>query len=137
MLWMPHNNLVTIHSTIPGATWDTNQLRYQVPCSTDVSLSFVFDGEDYNFSHLDYVGEFTHIIDSATGERLCWSNILDSWELGLAIDTWLVGAVFLKNVSISNTRTKSYQVYTVFDFDGNRGVVRPSSIDYTFPYLAR
>jgi cathepsin D len=120
MLWMPHNNLVTVHSTIPGAAWDTNQLRYQIPCSTNVSISFVFGGEGYNFSHLDYVGEFTQIIDSATREPLCWSNILDSWGLGLEVDTWLVGAVFLKNVSTSNTRTKGYQVYTVFDFDESR-----------------
>ncbi|EOA92173.1 uncharacterized protein SETTUDRAFT_85375 [Exserohilum turcica Et28A] len=96
---MPKDDAVAIHAKIKGQT--QNGEAFFVPCDTTAVVQFGFNGQKYNISAADWIGDQ---VDQS--KNLCRSNIVGRQTFGA--HQWLVGDVFLKNV------------YSVFDFDKSR-----------------
>jgi cathepsin D len=98
-IFLPPADAKAIHALIPEATQADSE--FFIPCSTNLTLQFIFSGVAYSVSPKDYVGTSS----DGTGTT-CYSNIVGTQTFGS--DDWLLGDVFMKNV------------YSVFDFDQNR-----------------
>ncbi|GAM38920.1 hypothetical protein TCE0_034r10046 [Talaromyces pinophilus] len=99
-IFLPPADAKAIHTLIPESTQAGSE--FFVPCSTNLTLQFVFSGVAYSVSPKDYVGGTS---SDGTGST-CFSNIVGTQTFGS--DDWLLGDVFMKNV------------YSVFDYDQNR-----------------
>ncbi|KAF2100546.1 acid protease, partial [Rhizodiscina lignyota] len=93
---MPSDDAQKLHSQIQGSYQDGE--RYSIPCDWKGTVSITFNGVTYDISYKD-------VVYTSTNDQ-CISNIVGRQTFGPT--QWLVGDVFLKNV------------YSVFDFDGNR-----------------
>lgn len=98
-IFLPPADAKAIHALIPESTQAGSE--FFVPCSTNLTLQFVFSGVAYSVSPKDYVGS-----TSDGTKTTCFSNIVGTQTFGS--DDWLLGDVFMKNV------------YSVFDYDQNR-----------------
>uniref|UniRef100_A0A093VUI3 Aspartic-type endopeptidase ctsD n=1 Tax=Talaromyces marneffei PM1 TaxID=1077442 RepID=A0A093VUI3_TALMA len=96
-IFLPPADAKAIHALIPESTQADTE--FFIPCSTNLTLQFIFSGVAYSVSPKDYVG-------TNSGGTTCYSNIVGAQTFGP--DDWLLGDVFMKNV------------YSVFDFDQNR-----------------
>ncbi|WFD36852.1 hypothetical protein MCUN1_003742 [Malassezia cuniculi] len=95
----PQSVADAIHNAIQGSSSD-GQGGYEIPCSTDTSLTFTFKG-GYKFT-MDSRDMIFSVSDSDTGK--CVSSVSSGSSEGES--AWILGAAFLKNVYFAtNTRT--------------------------------
>lgn len=91
----------SIHNAIQGASSD-GQGGYEIPCSTDVKLSFTFSGgHKYTMDSRDMIFSPSDNSDKCVSAVSSGSSEGDS--------AWILGAAFLKNVYFA-TNTKSNQI---------------------------
>jgi hypothetical protein len=80
------DDAITLHSAIPDSSYNGDG-TFDIPCSTNVQIEFVFNAAKYLINTKDLLGPVE------TGG--CQSNIL-SWVESV----WIVGSPFLRNVSL-------------------------------------
>ena len=96
----PKAQAEAIHKSIPGASSD-GQGGYQIPCNTQKTLSFTFNGQPFNVNSQDLI-----FGPSKSGDN-CISAVSSGNAQGDS--AWLLGAAFLKNVYFA-TNSKTNQV---------------------------
>ena len=87
---LPPNDAAALHEAIPGSVTD-GQGNFAFPCSTNVDIAVIYNGNSFSISPKDYVGGPI----SGSG-NICQSNIVGQQVGGET--QWLLGDVFLKNV---------------------------------------
>ena len=86
-----------IYGSIPGAEFDETQGIYTVPCSAEISLSFIFNGIEYPIHPIDTVAAQS----DGEGGVVCFSGFPVGSDDS---EDFLLGDSFLRNV------------YTVFNY---------------------
>jgi hypothetical protein len=96
----PASDVKSVHDLVKGSK-SPDGVSWTVPCDTTMELSFTFSGKTWTVLPQDWIEP-----PNAQGE--CQSNI---YGHEVVPGAWLLGAQFLKNV------------YTVFDFQGDRAKI--------------
>ncbi|KAF8524628.1 aspartic peptidase domain-containing protein [Hysterangium stoloniferum] len=98
--YAPPQIVQAIYSSVPGATFNTEQNQWEIPCSTEVDISIVIGGRQFNIHPLDVVQTDPNNPGSCFGAFLPQAtSTATSSELDI-----LLGAAFLRSC------------YSVFDF---------------------
>lgn len=98
----PKSQADAIHNAIHGASSD-GQGGYEIPCTTDATLSFTFSGgHKFTINSRDLI-----FAGSNKNSGMCISAVSSGNAQGDS--AWLLGAAFLKNVYFA-TNTKSNQI---------------------------
>jgi hypothetical protein len=92
---LPPADLEALFDLIPGARLNVGDDTV-LPCNTVATLEIQFGSQRFSISPKDYVGDLAPSeVQGRANSPLCSSNIITS----TSNDTWLLGDVFLKNVS--------------------------------------
>ena len=95
-LILPKADAAALHARIPRAKGPDASGLYFIPCATDVTFAFTISGEDFAIDPRDLVLDE---IDTTDPEGYCQSGIAAAVATADLDPLWLVGDVFLKNVS--------------------------------------
>lgn len=94
---LPPDDAKKLHDLIPQAR--QNGETFEIPCSSNTVVQFIFGGIPFNMTSKDYLGK------PSVGD-FCYSQIIGRQAFGP--DQWLFGDAFLKSV------------YSIYDADQNR-----------------
>ncbi|KAL5487670.1 hypothetical protein ACEPAI_5778 [Sanghuangporus weigelae] len=103
----------SIYGSVEGASYDSEQGLWSVPCSAEIDMALQFGGEVYPLHPLDVVISASSVpsTDSCIG-----SFIPQSISVGSGQFDWLLGDNFLRSV---------YTLYDFGDFDSNQIMGNP------------
>jgi len=91
LVLMPPDDAAVLHDAIPNSITD-GQGNFAIPCNTNASIQVQFNGQKFSISPKDYVG-----VPIKSSGNMCVSNLIGQ-QVG-SPNQWLMGDVFLKNVS--------------------------------------
>jgi len=90
---MPSSDAAAIHAAVTGAHGPLADGTYAVPCRTALAVVFVIGGVAFDIDPRDMILQEVSVGGT---ERMCISGVVADDGMG---GLWLVGDVFLKNVS--------------------------------------
>ncbi len=93
---VPAADAALLHAPIPHAKGPDASGIYLIPCTTNVTFAFTISGVDFAIDPRDIILDE---IDATEPEGWCQSGIAAAVSTADLDPLWLVGDVFLKNVS--------------------------------------